>query len=135
VTGDATFGPWRRSLDQIERAAERRELKALATVFCGQKHSLVRALRAAQNGDADALAVALREIDALPALPRRRLLATFAAPPECSSRCSPIYTTSTGKHIMNDEFVFRPFKYSNLPVDVANPQQTNAEAQRRAEVE
>jgi hypothetical protein len=79
MTADHAFGPWRRDVDPAERLADLRALRALTFTLCGPRHPLIRALHAAETGDADTLAAALREIDALPALPRRRLLSSFAA--------------------------------------------------------
>ena len=62
--------------DATERAARLRELRALATVFCGPGHPAARALTAAVANPAAADA-ALVEISRLPARLRRRVLATF----------------------------------------------------------
>ena len=61
-----------------ERSARLRELRLAALLLCGAKHPLARALAAA-IADPAMLVAALAELDALPALPRRRLLATLAA--------------------------------------------------------
>jgi hypothetical protein len=74
----AGFGPWWDDLPADERKARVRELRALAHMFAPQS-PLVAALMAAETGDRPALEAALAELDRLPALPRRRLLATYAA--------------------------------------------------------
>ena len=72
----APFGPWREGLDPTERVTQLRSLAALATTFCGSRHPLVRALRAAER-DQEAAAEALVLIDRLPTLRRRQMLAVF----------------------------------------------------------
>lgn len=74
----ALFGPWLPGLGEPERLARWRSLRALAMVYCGATHPLTVALRAAER-DPAAAAQALRCLDALPALRRRRVLATYAA--------------------------------------------------------
>lgn len=59
-----------------ERAARLRELRALTLVYCGPAHPLAKAMAAAAMDPAAADA-ALTELERLPALCRRRLLATF----------------------------------------------------------
>jgi hypothetical protein len=54
-----------------------RELRALALLLCGARHPLTGALAAAVADPAVADA-ALAEISRLPAVPRRRLLASYA---------------------------------------------------------
>jgi hypothetical protein len=66
---------WCGDLPADERKARVRELRALAHMLAPQS-SLVAALPAAETGDQVALAVALAE---LARLPRRRILATYAA--------------------------------------------------------
>jgi hypothetical protein len=66
------------NIDEGERRARLRSMRALVLTFCGPAHPLGAALRAAEAGDAETLADALAEIDRLPALTRRRLLSTFA---------------------------------------------------------
>jgi hypothetical protein len=61
-----------------ERAARLRELRALALVYCGRRHPLTSALSAA-IGDPAVTEAALAQLDGLPALRRRRLLASFGA--------------------------------------------------------
>jgi hypothetical protein len=80
LTGRAApgFGPWRDDLPADERKARCREMRALAHMLA-PKSPLVAALKAAEAGDQTALDAALAEIDRLPALTRRRLLASYAA--------------------------------------------------------
>jgi hypothetical protein len=80
LTGRAAagFGPWRDDLPADERKARVRELRALAHLLAPNS-PLIAALTAAEAGDQTALDAALDEIDRLPALTRRRLLASYAA--------------------------------------------------------
>jgi len=71
------FGPWAPNLKAAERKARWRSLLALATVFAGADHPLCASLRAAER-DRAARADALVQLDALPALLRRRLLAAYS---------------------------------------------------------
>ena len=75
--GNVTFGPWRDGLSDAERDARRREIRALALAYLGPGHPVTRAL-AAGGDDPAALAQALAEMEALPSLRRRRLLAVYA---------------------------------------------------------
>lgn len=62
-----------------ERAARLRELRALALVYCGPAHPRAKAMAAAvRNTDSAAADAAFAELERLPALSRRRLLATFS---------------------------------------------------------
>ena len=79
VAHDTAFGPWRRGVPDRERAVQLAELRALVFVLCGHGHPLVKALRAAEGGDEAVLAAALAQLDGLPSLNRRRVLATFNA--------------------------------------------------------
>jgi hypothetical protein len=72
------FGPWRDDIDKAERLARLRELRALAYLLVPNS-PLAAALKAAETGDQAALDAALAELDRLPALARRRILATYAA--------------------------------------------------------
>ena len=72
------FGPWLPNVGQVERCAQLRSLAALATVFLGCANPIVMALRRAEQDDAE-LARAYALLDALPSIPKRRLLSTFAA--------------------------------------------------------
>jgi hypothetical protein len=63
---------------EVERMARCRELRALALVYCGSAHPATEALGAAIT-DPAMTDRALIEIDAIPALRRRRLLASYGA--------------------------------------------------------
>jgi hypothetical protein len=63
------FGPWLRALGDCERCAQLRSLAALAAVFVGSGNPLVSVLRRAERDDEEAL----------PSIPKRRLLATYGA--------------------------------------------------------
>ena len=71
-------GPWSTGIAEAERITRCRELRALALVYLGPEHRLTVELGNA-IADAGALAAARAELCALPALRRRRLLATYAA--------------------------------------------------------
>jgi hypothetical protein len=73
-----TFGPWVTELDPAERIARIRAIRALAGVFCHRFPSSGEALLRAEAEPA-ALEEALRLLDELPALNRRRLLASCTA--------------------------------------------------------
>jgi hypothetical protein len=72
------FGPWRNEIEPVERIAQLRSLAALAAIYLGSNHNLVVQLRNAENND-EALKTAGALLDRIPALTRRRLLATFGA--------------------------------------------------------
>jgi hypothetical protein len=72
------FGPWIPGLDPIERTAQFRSLASLAALLIGSHHPLISALRQAER-DGDAAAQAIKLLDSLPALTRRRMLSTFGA--------------------------------------------------------
>jgi hypothetical protein len=79
MTGPAApFGPWSPRVDPVERIAQFRSLAALAAVLVGSAHPLVAELRAAET-DRDAAERALKLLDGMPSLTRRRLIATFGA--------------------------------------------------------
>jgi len=61
-----------------EGLARLREAKIAASLLCGPRHPVTVALKTA-IADPQAIDVAIDEIDALPALTRRRLLAAMAA--------------------------------------------------------
>ena len=65
-------------LAEPERTARLREARMTALLLLGAKHRLALALADA-IADPGVLIGALAELDALPALPRRRLLATLAS--------------------------------------------------------
>jgi hypothetical protein len=65
-------------LDATEQQCRVREMRALALAYAGASSPLTHALLACDTGDTAALADALAELDALPALQRRRLLSAYA---------------------------------------------------------
>src|SRR5690242_10477203 len=71
------FGPWVGFLPELERIARLRELRAVSVVILGPEHPLVASLCLAER-DQEAADRALAELSALPALPRRRILALLA---------------------------------------------------------
>jgi len=72
------FGPWTPDIDPAERLARTRTLRALVRVYTGPKHpTLLESLRRAE-ADPAALAEAASLFDALPAIPRRHILASYA---------------------------------------------------------
>lgn len=73
------WGPWRPDIDPAERLARFRSLRSLAGVLVHPTRAaaLIDALREAEANDA-AAGRALEELDRLPALPRRRILASYA---------------------------------------------------------
>jgi hypothetical protein len=73
-----TFGPWLAGIDRAERLARTRAMRALAGVFCHGYPQFAEALRAAETSEAE-LERALQLLDELPALNRRRLLASYGA--------------------------------------------------------
>ena len=74
----AGFGPWCEDIGAAEWLARMRELRALVYLLAPNS-PLVAAETAAETGDQAALDAALAELDRLPALPRRRILGTYAA--------------------------------------------------------
>jgi hypothetical protein len=72
-----SFGPWARDIDPAERLARLRSMRALALVHCRHEIDFLKSLQRAET-DATALPVALEQLDRLPALRRRHLLATYA---------------------------------------------------------
>jgi hypothetical protein len=73
-----SFGPWHPDIDAPERLARLRSMRALAGVFCHHHPQFAEALRAAETDQAE-LERALQLLDELPALNRRRLLASYGA--------------------------------------------------------
>jgi hypothetical protein len=67
-----------RDADQLERIARIREMRALSLLLCGAAHPATVALAKAIT-DPTATDHALTEVDILPALRRRRLLAAYCA--------------------------------------------------------
>ena len=72
------FGPWAPDLADGERLAPCRAFRAIAAIMCGPAHPLVVKLLLAE-ADSDAATAARQELDKLPALQRRRVLASYAA--------------------------------------------------------
>jgi hypothetical protein len=73
-----TFGPWAVAVDPAERLARLRSLRALALLLARPHARFIRALALAET-DPASLPEALALLDRLPALTRRRLLASYAA--------------------------------------------------------
>jgi 4-diphosphocytidyl-2C-methyl-D-erythritol kinase len=73
-----SFGPWAPGVAAEERRRQFRSLAALAAAFTGSGSPVVTAMRNAEADDA-AAAHALDVLNSLPALTRRRILATFGA--------------------------------------------------------
>jgi hypothetical protein len=65
-------------IPEAERMARLRELRALSLVYLGLRHPVTTALAAAVTDPAET-DQALTVLDALPALRRRRLLASYGA--------------------------------------------------------
>jgi hypothetical protein len=74
---EMTFGPFAADLDRTERIARLRALRAIALTFARPHREFLNALTRAES-DVSALAPALELLEALPALPKRRVLATYA---------------------------------------------------------
>ena len=82
------FGPWSPDLAPDERAIRLRTMRAVAHLIAGAAAPITVALTAAER-DPSALPRAAAELDHMPALRRRRLLATYAAlssPPSLAPR-------------------------------------------------
>jgi hypothetical protein len=75
----AGFGPWSVGISPMERLARLRALRALAMCYCGGPHHPLWVELLAAELDVTALPRALGQLDRLPALWRRRLLASYAA--------------------------------------------------------
>jgi len=79
TTTAPTFGPWESAITAAERLARLRSMRALVRVLVGPKGSdLAAALRQAEH-DLAALDQAADLLDRLPSLPRRHVLASYAA--------------------------------------------------------
>lgn len=73
------FGPWRLNLDHAERLARLRSMRAIARLTLGPRgETFAETLRQAE-ADPEQLEPALRQLNALAALDRRTVLASFAA--------------------------------------------------------
>ena len=84
------FGPWARDIPQAERCARLRAMQALALVLARPHTEFVVALRRAES-DPASLPQALELLERLPAVTRRRLLATYGvlAGPDRRRRVAP----------------------------------------------
>jgi hypothetical protein len=71
----------------MERTAQLRLLAGVSAPHLGSGHPLVGALRQAEQDDA-AMARALALLDAVPSLPRRKILATFGMVMGANSRAA-----------------------------------------------
>jgi len=71
------FGPWMPRIAEVERVAGLRAIAALVCVHCGSDHPAVDLLRRAE-ADVGAADQALIELDRLPSLWRRRVIASYA---------------------------------------------------------
>jgi hypothetical protein len=74
----AQYGPFREGLDPIERARKLMCFTGITACHLGSGHPLVSELRDAELSG-DALQRAFAMFEELPALPKRRVLATYAA--------------------------------------------------------
>lgn len=85
------FGPWAPDIDDSERLARYRSLRALCQIFCGPAHPLTAALARAEVDPAAAQA-AWEALTTVPSLQRRRVLGSLAtlmrnsAPPPTKDR-------------------------------------------------
>ena len=73
------FGPWADDLDQAERLARLRSLRALARVLAGPRADDLVALLAQAETDDTVLPAAADALDALAPLDMRKVLASYAA--------------------------------------------------------
>jgi hypothetical protein len=71
------WGPWATGITETERVARLRSLRSLVRVF-SPRHPLADALENAEI-DPDAAELAWIALHSVPSVPRRRILATFAA--------------------------------------------------------
>jgi hypothetical protein len=74
----APYGPFAKGIDSVERARKLMCFAGITACHLGSGHPLVSELRLAETDDA-ALEHAFAMFEELPALPRRRVLATYAA--------------------------------------------------------
>jgi hypothetical protein len=70
------WGPWTPNLPEPERIGRLRSLQTLVCVFAGPDHPFAAALA---NAETDPAAAAWTALNTVPAVPRRKILATFAA--------------------------------------------------------
>lgn len=78
MSASAAFGPWRADIPTDERLARLRAMRAIVFMLCGPHHPLVIALAAAET-EPSATEEALRQLEQLPPLRRRRVLSVYAA--------------------------------------------------------
>jgi|tagenome__1003787_1003787.scaffolds.fasta_scaffold20899841_3 hypothetical protein len=72
------IGPWADDIDDAERLARYRSLRALVMVFCGSTHPLVIALARAEVDHSDEAArLAWAALETMPSLKRRHVLASL----------------------------------------------------------
>jgi hypothetical protein len=72
------WGPWSPGLSDAERQALVRELRCFALMIAGERHPFTEALAAAAD-DLSHLDQVADELQRLPAMPRRRILALAIA--------------------------------------------------------
>jgi hypothetical protein len=73
-----SFGPWSAGLDDAERLARLRSLRALVQIFAGARHPLVIALAQAEADTSDeAAALAWEALMTMPTRSRRNILASM----------------------------------------------------------
>jgi hypothetical protein len=70
------FGPWAGEISPAERLARLRSLRAMALLHCHSSAAFIESLRKAET-DVSVLPIALAELEKLPALRRRHLLASY----------------------------------------------------------
>ena len=76
-TPDA-FGPWADGLDDAEKMARLRSMRALCQLLAGPKHQMTLALAAAEAGDEEAAALAWSALETMPSRQRRNILASLS---------------------------------------------------------
>ena len=73
-----SWGPWQLNLPPAERLARLRALRALAEIFAHRFADLVDTLAVAETGDETALRDALRLLERLPTVNRRRIYGSYS---------------------------------------------------------
>ena len=73
-----SWGPWQLNLPPAERLARLRALRALAEIFAHRFADLVDTLAVAETGDEAALRDALRLLERLPTVNRRRIYGSYS---------------------------------------------------------
>jgi hypothetical protein len=76
MNAPVNFGPWQAGLDQAERVARLRALRALALARCRREREFIAALARAEH-DPRELERAAVLLNRIPALPARRMLAVY----------------------------------------------------------